>query len=370
MTEAKHRILLVVGARPNFVKMAPIIEELKKRRSEFDYEMLHTGQHFDDKMAGSFFSDLQIPRPDINLNIAGGTRCSQLARMLNALDILLAQNDYSAIVVVGDVTSTLAGAISGNTHNTPIVHVEAGLRSFDRTMPEEVNRKLVDQLSDLLLTSSPECEENLVKEGIASHRIRFVGNVMIDSLHRFLPKAKTLWPTVKSSLQLSNFALVTLHRPSNVDNPSQLREIMRTLEVMALTIPVLFPVHPRTASKLSVLNCEPRSNSILLTDPLSYVEFLSLQLHAEIVLTDSGGVQEETTVLGTRCLTLRSNTERPITITEGTNELVEPSHEAILEAVKRRLESPNAPKASPRFWDGAAAVRIVDEISQFLDSAS
>ena len=367
MSENRRRILLIVGTRPNFVKIAPICHEINRRCDEFVCRLIHTGQHFDSRMSQLFFDELSLSRPDANLGISGGTPCTQIARMLVALEEEMCQFKPHIVVVVGDVTSTLAGAITANKNGIPIVHVEAGLRSYDLAMPEEVNRKLVDQLADLLLTSSPECESNLEREGISKERVRFVGNVMIDTLKCSLPAAKARWPELKATLGVDHYALATLHRPSNVDDVEQFRDILTALESLASKMAVIFPVHPRTAAILEQLGYTERSR-IRFVEPFGYLDFLALQAHAEIVLTDSGGVQEETTVLGIRCLTLRANTERPVTISLGTNELVDPSGGTIFSAVERRLSETATSGAIPPLWDGNTAERIVDAIDEYLST--
>jgi UDP-N-acetylglucosamine 2-epimerase (non-hydrolysing) len=353
------RILHVVGARPNYMKIAPIVREMAKHPQEFAQTLVHTGQHYDDNMSEVFFEELDLPRPDINLGVGSGSHAEQTAQVMMRFEPVVTQFNPDWIFVPGDVNSTLACAIVAAKLGVKVAHVEAGLRSFDRTMPEEVNRLLTDQISDLLFTHSPEAGENLLREGVAEEKIHFVGNTMIDTLVRLMPLAEERWPALHSRFGFDRFALVTLHRPNNVDDAAGLNEIISALNEVSSHLPVIFPVHPRTRQKIAEYDISV-NDGVRLTGPIGYVDFLALQAHAAVVVTDSGGVQEETTFLGVPCLTVRPNTERPVTISVGTNELVQRSREAIVRAVlgaSNRLR--NGPFQKPEFWDGQASRRIV-----------
>lgn len=357
------KILHVVGARPNFVKIAPIYKEISAR-GDLEQILLHTGQHYDDEMSGIFFEEFGLPAPDVNLQVGSGTHAVQTAEVMKRLEPVLDDVEPDWTLVVGDVNSTLAATIVAVKKHLRVAHVEAGLRSFDRTMPEEINRVLTDQVANLLLTPSRDGDENLIKEGVDPSRIRFVGNVMIDTLVAVLPRAQERWPGLKSQLGLPDrFALVTMHRPANVDDPTVLTQILTELERLSKgVLPVVFPVHPRTRSRMQDLERSFSDRAaITFMDPVGYVDFLALTAAAGLVVTDSGGIQEETTYLGTPCLTVRANTERPVTITEGTNHLVSPTeiHQAALEA----LTAETVP-GRPELWDGQAAQRIVTTISE------
>src|SRR5438874_359769 len=324
------KILNVVGARPNFMKIAPIVEEMKKA-SDLKGVLIHTGQHYDEGMSDVFFRDLGIPVPDVHLGVGSGSHAEQTARiMVESEKVCVAEKTAKPdmVVVVGDVNSTMACTIVAAKLLIPVAHVEAGLRSFDRTMPEEVNRLVTDALASLLFTTSRDADENLKREGVEASKIFFVGNVMIDTLLKHREKAAAL--KVEKPKQ---YALVTLHRPSNVDDPSVLGPILEALEQISKSIPVLFPIHPRTAKRVQDFGLS--MNGIRTMDPFGYLEFLNLESTATVVLTDSGGLQEETTILGVPCLTLRNNTERPVTIDHGTNIMVGPDKTRILEAFHR-----------------------------------
>ena len=341
------RILHVVGARPNYMKMAPLVREMAKHPTDFAQILLHTGQHYDDNMSQVFFDELEMPRPDINLEVGSGTHARQTAEVMVRFEPLLAQFEPDWVIVPGDVNSTLACALVASKVGIKIAHVEAGLRSFDRTMPEEINRLLTDQIADLLLTTSRDADENLLREGIAPEKIHFVGNTMIDTLVRLIPIAEKRWPALRADLELDRFVLVTLHRPNNVDTAEGLREIVSALNEVSDELPVIFPVHPRTRARISEFKVAVGEN-VKLVEPIGYIDFLALQAHAAVVVTDSGGVQEETTFLGVPCLTVRPNTERPVTITTGTNQLVERKREAIIGSIRAALaRSPNSKKQRP-----------------------
>ena len=357
-------ILHVVGARPNFVKIAPLYRELAGR-ADVDQVLVHTGQHYDEEMSGIFFDEFGLPKPDHNLAVGSGTHAVQTAQVMTAIEPVLQEVRPDWVVVVGDVNSTIAAALVAVKLGLPVAHVEAGLRSFDRTMPEEINRILTDRIADLLLTPSRDGDENLLREGVDPARIRFVGNIMIDSLVRLLPRAREGAPALAERIGLPDrYVLATLHRPGNVDAAAPLAEILKGLGDAAreLGAPVIFPVHPRTRARIREFGLQDLlSDDVRLLDPLGYIEFLALTAGAALVITDSGGIQEETTFLGTPCLTVRPNTERPVTITEGTNRLVAASREAIVEAATDALASDREP-GRPELWDGATAGRIADAL--------
>ena len=341
------------------MKIAPIVREMAKHANEFAQTLVHTGQHYDDNMSKVFFDELDMPRPDINLEVGSGSHAEQTAQVMMRFEPVVAQFKPDWVVVPGDVNSTLACALVAVKLGVKVAHVEAGLRSFDRTMPEEINRLLTDQVSDLLLTHSPEARETLVHEGVAEEKIHLVGNTMIDTLVRLLPLAEERWPALHSRFSFDRFVLVTLHRPNNVDDRAGLNEIMSGLNEVSSDVPVLFPVHPRTQQKIAEYEINV-SETVRLTEPIGYIDFLALQARASAVVTDSGGVQEETTFLGVPCLTVRPNTERPITITTGTNRLVNRNREAIVSAIRSALDGArNLASPRPELWDGKAAQRIV-----------
>lgn len=361
------RIINVVGARPNFMKIAPVIAEMRRRSDRIEPLLVHTGQHYDESMSDSFFEDLDIPRPDINLEIGSGSHSEQTARVMIAFEQVLLQHPADWVVVVGDVNSTMAAAIVAAKLNVRIAHVEAGLRSGDRTMPEEINRVVTDALADLMLTPSRDANENLLREGIATQKISFVGNVMIDTLYRNLDKARRSRVLERLNLQPNQFGAMTLHRPSNVDDAKTLAGIIDALEAIGERLPIVFPVHPRTRERLEQFKLGERigkMKSLMMIEPLGYLDFLQLYSNSRLVLTDSGGIQEETTVLGIPCLTLRPNTERPITVLEGTNRLVGNSPEVITREAFAALDRPSGAARVPELWDGHAAPRIVDAIEE------
>lgn len=345
------------------MKVAPILRAMRAGPCPFSPRLVNTGQHYDDEMAGVFFRDLGIGAPDVDLGVGSGTHGQQTARVLAAYEeLLLSGPRPAAVVVVGDVNSTMACTLAAVKLGVPVAHVEAGLRSFDRGMPEEVNRVVTDALADLLLVSEPAGEENLRREGIADSRVRYVGNVMIDTLVRELEAARALDVASALGLASSGFAYVTLHRPSNVDSPSRLRDVVELLRGLAARLPIVFPVHPRTRERLRGAGLEPvlaGTPGVLLRDPLGYRESLGLMASARLVLTDSGGVQEETSHLGVPCLTLRPNTERPVTVTLGTNTVVGEDLSRVLPLVDEVLAGRyKAGQAIPG-WDGRAAERVV-----------
>ncbi|NLG73902.1 MAG: UDP-N-acetylglucosamine 2-epimerase (non-hydrolyzing) [Chloroflexi bacterium] len=358
------KILHVVGARPNFPKVAPIMAAMAAHGDRFTQVLVHTGQHYDHNMSKVFFEDLNIPDPDEYLGVGGGTHAEQTARIMLAFEPVLLKHRPDWVFVVGDVNSTVACALVAAKLGVRVAHVEAGLRSRDRSMPEEINRLLTDQLADLLFTPSRDADANLLQEGIAPEKIHFVGNVMIDTLVHMLPKARQRPGPAALGLQPGSYILATLHRPSNVDHPATLQQLMDALQQVGREWPVVFPVHPRTRKMIEEYQLHRPDCGVLLLDPYGYLDFLSLMLSAGLVLTDSGGIQEETTYLGIPCLTARPNTERPVTITEGTNRLVESRCEAIVEAVQQVMRSPRPAGKPPQFWDGQAAHRIVKVMTE------
>lgn len=351
------KVLNVVGARPNFMKIAPIVEEMKKA-PDLNGVLVHTGQHYDEGMSDVFFRELGIPVPDVHLGVGSGTHAEQTARIMVEFEKVCTAQKPDLVVVVGDVNSTMACTIVAAKLLIPVAHVEAGLRSFDRTMPEEINRLVTDALSTLLFTTSRDADENLKREGADPSKIHFVGNVMIDTLLKQRHKAAEL--QVDKPKQ---YTLVTLHRPSNVDDPNVLGPILEALQQISKTMPVLFPIHPRTRKRVGDFGLS--MDGIRTMDPLGYLEFLNLESTAAVVLTDSGGLQEETTILGVPCLTLRHNTERPVTIEHGTNIMVGTDKGRILDAFRRIVNGDWKPSGPPEFWDGHAAQRIVRVIREF-----
>ena len=355
------RILHVVGARPNFMKIAPIMQAMKRHPEDFEQLLVHTGQHYDANMSQIFFDELELPKPDINLEVGSGSHAQQTAQMMQRFEPVLQEYKPDWVFVPGDVNSTIACALVATKLKVKVAHVEAGLRSFDRTMPEEINRIVTDHLSDLLFTTEPSGNQNLIREGVVPEKIRFVGNTMIDTLVRLLPKAEQRWSALEQKFGLDRYVLVTLHRPANVDNPDTLAEILTALDEISREIPVIFPIHPRTRQRIAAAGILSSSTRIILLQPLGYLDFLALQAHASLVLTDSGGIQEETTYLRVPCLTVRANTERPVTISQGTNRLVASHRAAIVlaaqEALHRMIDDATEIEP-PELWDGSAAQRI------------
>jgi UDP-N-acetylglucosamine 2-epimerase (non-hydrolysing) len=356
-------VLYVVGARPNFMKAAPVFHEVRARLPLARQIIVHTGQHYDREMSDVFVEELGLPQPDYCLGVGSGGHGAQTGRALERLEPVLEREQPAVVVVVGDVNSTLAGALAAAKLELPVAHVEAGLRSFDRTMPEEINRVLVDQISEWCFIHSPEAVENLLREGIPAERIHFVGNTMIDSLVRLRPSLARSDIHRRLGLKRSRYALVTLHRPRLVDGPL-LDRALASLERLSRELPVVFPMHPRTREHIGVQSLDSR---LLLIEPVGYLDFLALQSSAAAVVTDSGGVQEESTFFGVPCFTLRETTERPITIKRGTNRLLGLEVERI-EEVPRLLEVDSGPAEAPDGWEGLAARRIVDVLSDVLVS--
>lgn len=345
-------IVHIVGARPNFVKLGPLYEALRG----LDQRIIHTGQHYDHQMSKSFFEALDIPKPDINLAIGTGRHGEQTARIMIALEEQFEQEMPCAVVVYGDVNSTLAASLVAAKMRIPCLHVEAGLRSGDRGMPEEINRIVTDRLSDILFAPSPEAAQTLIDEGVAPHAVYLVGNIMIDTLARLLPQIEAAAPPIADLPE--RFVLATLHRPSNVDVPGQLSQILDTLAQISEEVPVVFPVHPRTRARMDDMGRDNLSPSIRLIEPQNYLSFIWLQRNALAVITDSGGIQEETTWLGKPCLTLRDTTERPVTIDVGTNVLLGSDPVALLPAMRDVLKGRAKTGSIPDLWDGSTAHRI------------
>jgi UDP-N-acetylglucosamine 2-epimerase (non-hydrolysing) len=363
--QAMKRVLHIVGARPNFMKVAPIWRAIAER-GVLGQRLVHTGQHYDAKMSDVFFADLGMPAPDLYLGVGSGTHAEQTAKVMVALEKAFADERPDLVSVVGDVNSTLAAAIVAAKALIPLAHVEAGLRSFDRTMPEEVNRVVTDRLADYLLTPSPDADENLLKEGVARERIHCVGNVMIDSLLTALPRAKAL-PTLRAmALTERSYAVCTLHRPSNVDEPAKLGALLGALAIVARSAPVVFPVHPRTRKMIEDHHLVRAEPGLRLVEPLGYLDFLALSSQAQLVMTDSGGLQEESTALGVPCLTLRDNTERPITVTVGTNTVIGTDPDRIVAEALAVLEGRGKRGRSPELWDGCAGRRIAEVYERAL----
>ena len=363
---SKIKVLLVAGARPNFMKIAPIFNEMKRRPDEFAPMIVHTGQHYDAMMSDAFFDDLGLPPPDIHLEVGSASHALQTAKIMSAFEPVVLNEKPDWVLVVGDVNSTIACALVCAKLQVRVAHVEAGLRSRDRSMPEEINRILTDSIADLLFTTSEEADENLAREGIPAERIRFVGNVMIDSLNDHLKLSEKSGIRKELGVEGKDYAVLTLHRPSNVDERDILIGIVDALLSIAERLPIIFPVHPRTRARIEEFGLADRisASNIRLIEPLGYLDFTRLYSGARLVLTDSGGLQEETTVLGIPCLTLRHNTERPVTIEMGTNILVGTDPERIKQSAADVLAGnlDNTSKKIPPLWDGKTAARICDEL--------
>lgn len=355
------KILCVVGARPNFMKVAPVYEALRARGHEV--RMVHSGQHYDQKMSEVFFEELGMPRPDVNLEVGSASHAVQTARIMERFEPVVLEHAPDIVLVAGDINSTIACALVAVKLGVRVAHLEAGLRSWDRTMPEEINRVLTDSISDILLTPSADADENLAREGVDPGRVFRVGNAMIDSLLEHRDRALGLNVPASRGLEPGNYAVLTLHRPSNVDDEQVFRGLLGAFEQIGARIPILFPIHPRTRKQARVFGLTDRIESapgLRLVDPLGYLEFLALQAEAAMVLTDSGGIQEETTALGVPCLTLRPNTERPITVAEGTNTVVGVDPERIVTAAFEILDGGGKTGRIPELWDGRTGERVAD----------
>ncbi|MDI6780763.1 MAG: UDP-N-acetylglucosamine 2-epimerase (non-hydrolyzing) [bacterium] len=356
------KIINVVGARPNFVKISPLIEEMNKF-SQIEPIIVHTGQHYDYSMSKQFFQDLNIPDPDIHLEIGSGSHAIQTAKIMMGFEKVLLQEKPDLTLVVGDVNSTIACALVSTKMHIPVAHVEAGLRSEDKGMPEEINRILTDAISDYLFVSEVSGINNLLHEGVPTKKMFFVGNVMIDTLLKYKRQAEETNVLKNLGLESNDYCLLTLHRPSNVDDRDGLKNILGALEEIQRNILVIFPVHPRTRTKIQGFEMQgwiDQMKGLRLIHPVSYLEFLGLMSKAQFVLTDSGGIQEETTVLGIPCLTLRENTERPVTVEIGTNIVIGIDQKRILEESKKLINGDKKQGAIPKYWDGNAAGRIVE----------
>ena len=356
----------IVGARPNFMKIAPIVAQLKAAPDLFTSVLVHTGQHYDEKLSKVFFDELGIPHPDFNLNVGSGSHAQQTAAIMAAFEPVLLQHPPDVLIVVGDVNSTIACALVASKLGIAVAHVEAGLRSFDRSMPEEINRLLTDQISDFLFTSEPGAAENLQREGVDATKIHFVGNVMIDTLLAHRARAREQNVPARFDVTPRHYGLLTLHRPSNVDDPVTFERVIEAVATLSREMPFIFPVHPRTRPMLAQsarASALVADGSLRPVDPLGYVDFLGLMDGSRVVLTDSGGIQEETTILGVPCLTLRENTERPVTLTHGTNALVGTDPGRVVEAWQRAKADARGRRIPP-LWDGQAARRIVEVLRQ------
>src|SRR5216110_1068136 len=351
------RIINIVGARPNFVKIAPLIRAMSAE-SALTPILVHTGQHYDGPMSERFFKDLDIRPPDFNLGVGSGSHAVQTAEVMRCLEPILNDTRPDLVLVVGDVNSTLAAALTAVKLHIPVAHVEAGLRSFDRAMPEEINRLLTDAVADLLFVTEEDARVNLLREGVAPAKIHFVGNVMVDALLAFKPRWEASPILDRLPLDGKPYAVLTLHRPTNVDDPDTLNELLGALQEIGRHLPIVFPVHPRVRPRLA-LGASASNRGLVCLPPLGYLDFVALMSRARLVLTDSGGVQEETTMLGVPCLTLRDNTERPVTVSHGTNRVIGTRPQRIVEEALRVLDDPPRPVAPPPLWDGRAAQRIV-----------
>jgi UDP-N-acetylglucosamine 2-epimerase (non-hydrolysing) len=362
-------IVHVVGARPNFMKIAPLITALRTHPT-MTQRLVHTGQHYDERMAKVFFEELGLPRPDCDLGVGSGTHAEQTGAVMVRFEAVIEAERPDLVVVVGDVNSTLAATLVAAKAGVPVAHVEAGLRSFDRSMPEEVNRIVTDRLSSVLLAPSADGADNLRREGMPEASIFVVGNLMIDTL--LVHRASAPWTEVGASLGVQDreYALLTLHRPANVDDPVRLRQIVDRLRTIAERMPIVFPVHPRTAARFVQHGIDAAAAGLRLVEPLGYRAFLALMDHAACVLTDSGGIQEETTVLGVPCFTLRDNTERPVTITDGTNTLVMADGALLASAFADYVATGGKRGRVPPYWDGRAGERAADVIARFLGTAA
>lgn len=356
------KLLCVAGARPNFMKIAPILREMKKHQS-LQPKLVHTGQHYDNKMSDVFFKELQIPAPDIHLNVGSGTHAEQTAEIMKRFEAVVLQEKPDWVVVLGDVNSTLACSVTAAKLHVPVAHVEAGLRSYDRTMPEEINRLVTDAIAEVLFTTEKSGNENLIKEGKPESQIYFTGNVMIDSLVFAKPQINRSQVSTDLKLPDKSYCITTLHRPSNVDDPKTLAKIFEIFDTIQNKLSVVFPIHPRTRKMIETFGLSDKVSkmkNLRLMDPVGYFDFVSLTAHAKMAITDSGGLQEETTYLGVPCLTMRENTERPITIEVGTNTLVGSDEQLIYSKVDEIIKGTYKNGSVPELWDGRAAERITN----------
>jgi UDP-N-acetylglucosamine 2-epimerase (non-hydrolysing) len=365
--------MCIVGARPNYMKMAPLLRAFSKHADLPRPMLVHTGQHYDFALNDRLFIDLELPAPDVNLEVGSGTHAAQTAEVMKRFEPVLLQHQPSCVIVVGDVNSTLACSLVAAKQQVPVAHVEAGLRSYDRSMPEEVNRVLTDQIAELLYTTERSAAGNLAREGIPGERVHFVGNLMIDSLLSALPKAVGVAELLRQegvavNGSVAKFAAVTLHRPSNVDDPESLDNVLTILEDVAARLPLIWPIHPRTKAKVDEFGFADRLTApgIVCLPPQGYLEMIGMMRDAQLVLTDSGGIQEETTALGIPCLTMRPNTERPITVEQGTNLVVGADRNRVRAEVDEILRGGGKRGRVPEFWDGKAAGRIADHLAGWL----
>tara|TARA_B100000686_G_C16804888_1_gene989225 strand:+ start:9487 stop:10599 length:1113 start_codon:yes stop_codon:yes gene_type:complete len=364
---SRKRILHIVGARPNFIKVGPLIKAMQGRLGVGQQLLVHTGQHFDPNMSDIFFEQLGIPYPDINLEVSKGSALALLSEMIYRLEDPIKNFSPDCIVVYGDTNSTLAGALSGSKLNIPVAHVESGLRSRDSTMPEEINRVITDHISSYLFTPSRDATENLLAENIVADKIYFVGNIMIDTLVSSMGQIdksqilQTLKLRQSNTSEVKPYNVLTLHRPSNVDDPESLTKLIDSVINISSKHPTIFPAHPRSRDEIETIINKLKTDKIICTEPLGYIEFLCLLKHATVVITDSGGIQEETTHLGTPCITLRTTTERPITISEGTNTLINPIEPNLTQRIVEAINSQKSkPPSTPELWDGKTAERITE----------
>jgi UDP-N-acetylglucosamine 2-epimerase (non-hydrolysing) len=364
-TAAPKTIIHVVGARPNYMKIAPLMEALKDAPG-IRQILVNTGQHYDEAMSKAFLRELALPPPDRNLEVGSASHAVQTAKVMIGFEEVCLADRPDLVVVVGDVNSTMAASLVAAKLMIPIAHLEAGLRSFDPAMPEEINRIVTDRLADLLLTPSSDGDANLLKEGVPAEKIHLVGNIMIDTLMRHLPMATLDRIRDRVPVEPRGYGVLTLHRPSNVDDPVVLRRILDAIAEIARQVPIVFPVHPRTRERLKTFAGGDLLANVILTEPLGYIDFLSLTSNARIILSDSGGLQEESTALGIPCLTLRENTERPVTITQGTNRLVGTQTAAILNGFREAMAGEHEPQQRPPLWDGKTAGRVAAVLQKFL----
>jgi UDP-N-acetylglucosamine 2-epimerase (non-hydrolysing) len=361
------KILSVVGARPNFIKISPVHKAFQKYKDTVVHKICHTGQHFDEKMSKVFFDELEMPRPDFYLGVSGGSHAEQTARIMIEFEKILLSEKPDMVIVPGDVNSTMAASIVASKLGTLIAHVEAGLRSFDRTMPEEINRLVTDALSDLLFITEDSGLQHLKHEGIDKKKIHFVGNVMIDSLVSYLPKIDQSGILAQLGIEAQKYILVTFHRPANVDDPIYLERLISLLNDFSVYGSVVFPVHPRTKNNFRENDLLDKfSDNVLLLDPIGYIDFLHLTKNSALVVTDSGGIQEETTFLGVQCITVRNNTERPVTVDTGTNHLIGTDLKKVKEAVASVMNGKVKKGNIPELWDGNAAGRIASIVVEYL----
>ncbi len=368
MRKYLKKIISVVGARPNFMKIAPIHKAFKKYEEKVTHLICHTGQHYDEKMSKVFFEDLELPQPDYYLGVGSGSHAEQTASVMVEFEKILIQEKPDVVLVVGDVNSTIACSLTAKKLHIKVVHVEAGLRSFDMEMPEELNRILTDRISDYLFVTEQSGLDNLKNEGVPDDKVFFVGNVMIDSLIHYIPKSDKSVIHSELGIRKGEYVLITLHRPSNVDTKESLEKLVNFLNKLAKERKVVFPIHPRTKNNLSKFNLlEALDNQIILTDPIGYIDFQALTKNADLVVTDSGGIQEETTYLGVQCITLRTSTERPSTVDVGTNQLIGLDLKKAETACLSVLNGNKKEGSIPELWDGSAAERITKILSEKLN---